>query len=347
MYQPHPSSENDVRTLAILNHRAESLTCVVDWFQDHGWVVKVSNHLEESRQLLRTPVTAALVYPLTLMREGLEWSSLTRLLSPHQDIPWLVVPWENAAPSAVTAMLRGRHSLTDWLTHSAALPEVEARLGNLMRMHDMLISSRDHTEQLEGQLVTDHKTGLFNDRHFRARLREEFERSQRHGSPVTLVLLDLDDFKQLNDSYSYEFGDVGLRAVGETIRQCVRSIDIPARIGGDEFAIILPSTTLPETVAVSNRIQHVLSISPIGDNGDRLTLEASIGIATFDGRNARDPRHLFLQANEALKMAKSGGKNRLFFFDPNTRSTAGSDDTDLAKATRTAGSEEDQEHDSQ
>ena len=341
MYQPHLSPEDDVKTLAILNHRAEPLTRVVEWFQDRGWIVKVASHLEESRDLLRTPVTAALVYPLTLMREGMEWSSLTRLLSPHQDVPWLVVPWENAAPSAVTAMLRGRQSLTDWLQNSAALSEVEARLGNLMRMHDMLISSRDHTQQLEGQLVTDHKTGLFNDRHFRARLREEFERSQRHGSPVTLVLLDLDDFKQLNDTYSYEFGDVALRAVGETIRQCVRSIDIPARIGGDEFAIILPSTTLPETVAVSNRIQHVLSISPIGDNGDRQTLEASIGIATFDGRSARDPRHLFLQANEALKTAKSSGKNRLSFFDPNTRKSAGSEDEDFAKASRaTSDSEE-------
>lgn len=346
MYQPQPSPDDDVQTLAILNHRAEPLTRVVDWFQDRGWVVKVSHHLEESRELLRTPVTAALVYPLTLMREGIEWTSLTRLLSPHQDIPWLVVPWQNAAPSAVTAMLRGRHSLTDWIINASPLPEVEARLGNLMRMHDMLTASRDHTQQLEGQLVTDHKTGLFNDRHFRARLREEFERSQRHGSPVTLVLLDLDDFKQLNDSYSYEFGDVGLRAVGETIRQCVRSIDIPARIGGDEFAIILPSTTLPETVAVANRIQHVLSISPIGENGDRMTLQASIGIATFDGRSARDPRHLFLQANEALKMAKSGGKNRLFFFDPNTRSTAGTDSNDFAKATRAAGEEEGDETES-
>jgi len=251
-----------------------------------------------------------------------------------------VVPWENAAPSAVTNLLRGRHSLTDWLDHAAPLPELEARVGNLMRLHEMLVATRTINEQLEGQLVTDHKTELFNDRHFRTRLQEEFERSQRHGSPVTLVLLDLDDFKVLNDMHSYEFGDVGLRAVGETIRHCVRSIDIPARIGGDEFAIILPSTTLPETVAVANRIQHVLSVSPIGENGERTTLEASIGIATYDGRSARDPRHLFLQANEALKMAKNSGKNRLCFFDPNTRKSTGSDSTDVAKAARIVGDEE-------
>jgi|FLOH01.1.fsa_nt_gi diguanylate cyclase (GGDEF)-like protein len=336
---PKPAAE-DIQTLAILNHRAEPLKRVEDWFQNRGWKIKVANHLEESRTLLQTPVTAALVYPLTLMSDGLEWQTLKRLLSPHQDIPWLVVPWGNAAPSAVTAMLRGSNSLTDWLTNIAPLSEIDARLGNLMRLHDMLTATRKHTQQLEGQLVTDHKTGLFNDRHFRARLREEFERSQRHGSPVTLVLLDVDDFKQLNDSFSYEFGDVGLRTVGETLRQCVRSIDIPARIGGDEFAIILPSTTLPETVAVTNRIQHVLSISPIDDNGERTLLQASIGIATFDGRSARDPRNLFLQANEALKMAKGSGKNRLCFFDPNTRRSAGADSVEQAQAARVMGQEQ-------
>lgn len=339
MYQPQPP--DDIQTLVVLNHRAEPITRVVEWFRERGWDVQVAHHLEESCELLSTPVTAALVYPLTLMRDGLEWRTLSRHLSPHKDVPWLVVPWNNAAPSAVTTMLKGRHSLTDWLKNSAELSEIEARLRNLMRLHDMLTASRNHTQQLEGQLVTDHKTGLFNDRHFRSRLREEFERAQRHGSPVTLVLLDLDDFKHLNDSFSYEYGDVGLRAVGETIRQCVRSIDIPARIGGDEFAIILPSTTLPETVAVANRIQHVLSISPIGDTGDRTLLQASIGIATFDGRSARDPRQLFLQANEALKMAKSSGKNRLFFFDPHTRKSAGTDSKDFAKATRVVGDDED------
>jgi diguanylate cyclase (GGDEF)-like protein len=325
MQNPQPLPQNDIRTLVVLNHRAEPISQVVATFRERGWEVQVARHLEESCELLSSPVTAALVYPLTLMREGMEWRTLSRYLSPHRDVPWLVVPWENAAPSAVTAMLKGRHSLTDWLKNSAEMSEVEARLRNLIRLHELLVATRDHTQQLEGQLVTDHKTGLFNDRHFRSRLREEFERAQRHGSPVTLVLLDLDDFKLLNDNFSYEYGDVGLRAVGETIRQCVRSIDIPARIGGDEFAIILPSTTLPETVAVANRIQHVLSISPIGETGDRTLLKASIGIATFDGRSARDPRHLFLQANEALKMAKSSGKNRLFFFDPNTRKSAGTD----------------------
>lgn len=316
MYPPPSNAPHEAPTLALLNHRAEDLSAERDWFQTRGWDVIHSYHLEDSQMLLNQPLTAALVYPLTLMRQGLEWECLTDLLSPHQDIPWLVVPWEGAAPSSVTSLLAGRHSLSDWVDRAASLGELEARLVNLMRIHDLLTATRDHSQHLEGQLVSDHKTGLFNDRHFRSRLAEEFERGQRHGLHVTLILLDLDDFKRLNDDYSYEFGDVGLRAVGEAIKQCVRSIDIPARIGGDEFAIILPSTTLPETIAVAKRIQHVLSISPIDESGERMHLQASIGIATLEGRSARDPRHLFLQANEALKLAKSEGKNRLCFFDP-------------------------------
>ncbi len=323
MFQRPPAPASETKVLAILNHRAEATDELVAWFQERGWEVRQSNHLGESRSLLRGRVDAAMIYPLTLLRDGVEWQSITRLLSPSREIPWLIVPWEGASPGAVSKLLQGRHSLASWMSPQASLAEAEARVQNLVRMHELLSASRHRNQHLEGQLVTDHKTGLFNDRHFRNRLREEFERSQRHGSPVTLVLLDLDDFKTLNDSHSYEFGDMALRAVGETIRQCVRSIDIPARIGGDEFAIILPSTTMPETIAVSKRIQHVLSLSPIGEDHTKEMLRASIGIATFDGRNARDPRHLFLQANEALKAAKTAGKNDIFFFDPNIRKAAG------------------------
>ena len=320
---PAPASQN--RRLAVLNHRGEPVDALVGWFQERGWEVRVSRHLEESRNLLRGQIDVAIVYPLTLLRDGVEWSSLGRHLSPNREVPWLIVPWQDASPNAVTRLLQGRPSLADWMAPAADLAETEARVLNLLRTHELLRSSRNRTQHLEGQLVTDHKTGLFNDRHFRTRLREEFERAQRHGSPMTLVLLDLDDFKTLNDSHSYEFGDAALRAVGETMRQCVRSIDIPARIGGDEFAIILPATTMPETIAVSKRIQQVLSMSPVGDDLVKEVLHASLGVASFDGRSARDPRHLFLQANEALKAAKAAGKNDIFFYDANTRRAAGAD----------------------
>jgi len=322
-FSPTSSPENKV--LAVLNHRGESMDALVAFFQERGWEVRVAQNLGESKGLLRGRIDLALIYPLTLLRDGVEWQTMTRHLSPNRDIPWLIVPWEGANPNAVSKLLAGRSSLADWMLENADLPETEARTQNLMRMHDLLAESRDRNQHLEGQLVTDHKTGLFNDRHFRTRLREEFERAQRHGAPVTLVLLDLDDFKTLNDTHSYEFGDAALRAAGETIRQCVRSIDIPARIGGDEFAIILPATTMPETIAVSKRILQVLSLSPIGDDHVKEILHASIGIASFDGRSARDPRHLFLQTNEALKAAKAAGKNDIFFYDNNSRSAAGAD----------------------
>jgi len=319
------TSKPETKVLAVLNHRGEPMDALVAYFQERGWEVRVSANLGETKNLLRGRIDIALIYPLTLLRDGVEWQTMTRHLSPNREIPWLIVPWETANPNAVSKLLAGRSSLADWMFTATELGEAEARVINLVRMHELLAASRDRNQHLEGQLVTDHKTGLFNDRHFRARLSEEFERAQRHGAPVTLVLLDLDDFKTLNDSHSYEFGDTALRATGETIRQCVRSIDIPARIGGDEFAIILPATTMPETIAVSKRILQVLSHSPIGDDHVKEVLHASIGIASFDGRSARDPRHLFLQTNEALKAAKAAGKNDIFFYDNNSRTAAGAD----------------------
>ena len=167
--------------------------------------------------------------------------------------------------------------------------------------------------------MTDHKTELFNDRHFRARLREEFERSTRHGSPLALMLIDLDDFKAINDDNTYEFGDIALKTVANVLRESVRNIDIPARIGGDEFALILPTTTIEEALMVAKRFQDSLRKNPAVEDSDIAQLRASVGIATTNKFGGRDSRQLFLQANEALKVSKQYGKNRIAFYDPSTR----------------------------
>ncbi len=302
--------------LALLNHRGERLASTIAWLQERGWEVRTAGHLAESRALLGSPVVrAALVYPLTLLREGAEWRTLAEGLSPHRAIPWMVVPWTDAPHAAVAQLLDHTPALADWVRDSSDWPELEGRLKRLCSLQEQRAVLQQRVSELESQLVLDHKTGLANDRHFRDRLRVEFERAQRHKVPATLLMLDLDFFKQINDSHSYEYGDAVLMAVSDTLRACVRSIDIPARIGGDEFAVILPSTSPREAAVVAHRIRNALLDAAVGLEARRLSLAASQGLATVESGQPRDVRQWLLQANEALKAAKQSGRDRVMFWD--------------------------------
>ena len=317
MSLPTASIPSGPRTLAILDHRRECPVGYGEWFLDRGWEVRTARDLEASRTLLEGEgIAAALVFPLTLKPNTLEWQVLGELLSPVRRTPWLAVPWEDAPDRAMDRLLTTREGLADWVRASSSAGEAGSRLENLLRVAGILEASQSRAETLEGQLIRDHKTSLFNDRHFRARLNEEFERSARHKSPLCLVLLDLDDFKGVNDTTSYEFGDLVLRTMAEVLRKSIRSIDIPARIGGDEFAVLLPATTLEEGVAVGSRIRALAERTQASDASHSARLSVSVGVAGFGGMGLEEPSAFFLQANQALKAAKRGGKNRLSFFDP-------------------------------
>ncbi|MBC8370471.1 MAG: GGDEF domain-containing protein [Planctomycetes bacterium] len=315
----HKHFPEERNILAIFNHRGDNLGGLPDWLHGQGWEVRVSAGLSESKSLLKSNISAVIILPLTMKRDGIEWQSLLPLISPHSEIPWLVIPWKDAVAGSVSTLLMGSIAVADWVKADAGHLEIEHRLANLLRFEKMVATTREHTTELESQLVTDHKTGLYNDRHFRERLREEFERSTRHGSPLALMLLDLDDFKNINDNNSYEFGDLALQTVARVLRDSVRNIDIPARIGGDEFALILPTTTIEEALMVAKRFQDSLRKNPAVEEADIAQLRASIGIATTNKFGGRDSRQLFLQANEALKVSKQYGKNRIAFYDPSTR----------------------------
>jgi diguanylate cyclase (GGDEF)-like protein len=317
MFPPSPDQALSHRRIALLNHRGEALEAFAAWFQDQGWQIRSTDSLDESAQLLcEKHFQAVAIAPVTLGPETLEWQKLLPLLSPHVDLPWLILPWQDARPSRVGNLLQGHGALADWLPAPFSGSEAEARVLNLLRLQELLNASRQRSEALAAQLIIDHKTELANDRHFRSRLAEEFARSQRHQAAFTVMLIDIDDFKQINDQTSYEFGDTVLRSIAEVIRQSVRNIDIPARIGGDEFAVLMPNTNLEEGVGVANRILASIDGLVVREMNTHAEVRLSIGTATYEGQGLTEATQVFLQANEALKAAKSAGKNRVYFYDP-------------------------------
>jgi diguanylate cyclase (GGDEF)-like protein len=163
--------------------------------------------------------------------------------------------------------------------------------------------------QVRRQAVTDELTGLANHGRFQELLQMQMDEVRRYRYPVGLIMLDLDDFKSINDTYGHPQGDVVLEHVARVLRQASRDVDIPARYGGEEMAVILPHTNLAGAYAIAERLRGAiqkLSI-PRRDGGGTLQITASFGVASSaDG----DKDALISGADAALYLAKRRGKNR-------------------------------------
>jgi diguanylate cyclase (GGDEF)-like protein len=162
---------------------------------------------------------------------------------------------------------------------------------------------------VQRQAVTDELTGLANRRRFLAQLDTEVARSRRSGSPLALVLSDLDDFKQVNDRYGHEAGDKTLRAFADILRAAVRDIDLPVRLGGEEFAILLPDPNLDGGANLAERIRATLAATKIESGSERIRVTASFGVSCFPTAAAAD--ELLVDADRRLYDAKRHGKNRV------------------------------------
>ena len=168
------------------------------------------------------------------------------------------------------------------------------------------------TEDLKKISITDSLTELFNKRYFQERLFEEMERSKRHNEPFTIFMMDIDDFKAFNDNYGHIAGDKALKRIAYAIRDAVRSIDVAARFGGEEFSVILPYTTKANSYVIAERIRrNVEDIRFIGNKTPPgQVVSISIGIAEFPA-DADSMEDIIDKADQAMYLAKAGGKNRV------------------------------------
>jgi diguanylate cyclase (GGDEF)-like protein len=155
---------------------------------------------------------------------------------------------------------------------------------------------------------------LLSERHFRKLLQREFKLAQRHHLPLSLLLVDVDDFKRVNDTTEYAFGDEVLKEVARALKANVRETDFAARFGGDEFAILLPHTTPAEAVHTAMRIRKTIAAAVVENGPYKHHVTVSIGIDTFDGRSTTSPDELCRHANKALQEAKHRGKDQVWLY---------------------------------
>lgn len=170
---------------------------------------------------------------------------------------------------------------------------------------------RDEVSRLSELVSTDTLTGLFNFRYFSDTLSLEMERTSRSGVTTALIMLDLDYFKRVNDRWGHEVGNRALILTAQLLDGCTRKLDVCCRYGGEEFAIILPSTDLVTGVQVAERVRKKISAVPLLVDGDDIGLTASLGVATYTNYQSETVEQFVGRADERLYEAKKTGRNKV------------------------------------
>ncbi|MCK7542723.1 GGDEF domain-containing protein [Marinobacter bryozoorum] len=183
-----------------------------------------------------------------------------------------------------------------------AYAELELARQSLQEKQDELLALNC---KLEHMATTDSLTGLANRRVFEQTLSHQLAVLERNQTPVSLVLMDVDHFKQVNDTHGHPVGDAVLQAVATTLKDNIREIDVAARIGGEEFVVIMPDTELEEAVVVGERLRE--RIAAMTDTPTPVTVSSGVAEAV----PAEDVSDVFVRADSALYQAKADGRNRL------------------------------------
>jgi len=222
-------------------------------------------------------------------------AELNRALPPQPDIELLM-------RDANAALIEINRSYADLVIQLEAVIKDRERLAEELKVANQSLSM---------MAMSDALTGLPNRRAFEEALTRDLARTERQGGAVTLILIDADHFKKVNDTYGHQGGDTVLRALSDVLRESTRTSDIAARVGGEEFALILPQTDSDNALVVAERVRMRFAVRKIAlDDGRVVKATVSLGMATVKSPGCRTAdKALYEAADKALYDAKASGRN--------------------------------------
>jgi diguanylate cyclase (GGDEF)-like protein len=207
---------------------------------------------------------------------------------------------------------------------SQRLSEAHARLQSkidiadqqLMEKNRQLIRQQDELQRVNRELwelsITDNLTGLYNRRHFDEHFRKAVAMARRYGHRTSLLLIDLDHFKDVNDTYGHAAGDEVLKKIADVLKRGTRDSDIPCRLGGEEFAVLCTMTAAPNAVQLAEKIRNLIARAEVSVDNTTVSVTASLGVSTMPDRsNGFDEKTFMECADLALYWSKNHGRNQV------------------------------------
>lgn len=241
--------------------------------------------------------------------DGLRLCSQLRSLERTRDVPVLMLGEAEDRARILRGLEIGAH---DFLVRPVDRNELLARVRTQVRRKRFTEKLRDSVQSSMEMAVLDQLTGLHNRRYFDTRMAVLFEESVLRARALALLVLDVDRFKRVNDSWGHDAGDEVLREFADRVRACTRGIDLVARMGGEEVVVVLPDTTLEAAHAVAERIRERVEAEPFGihRNTRSISVTVSIGVASRRAGDASSTE-MAKRADDALYRAKESGRNRV------------------------------------
>jgi diguanylate cyclase (GGDEF)-like protein len=264
--------------------------------------------LEGFKKLLSASVDVILC-DLEMPRiDGFKFLNMIKARPDLQDVPVIILTGMNDRELKIKGLEQGA---SDFITKPFDPEELVARVKIHLKIKHLQDDLKRTNELLLELSNTDHLTGLFNRRYLMEALEKEFQRNLRKGGNLSLIILDIDHFKKVNDTYGHLQGDVVLNKVALQLQKELRSYDIAARYGGEEFVALLPDAALKEAMFVAERVRQSIQGTKFSGALASLSITVSMGIATMPAPGGTTVDNFIKMADDALYRAKANGRNRV------------------------------------
>ena len=294
-------------TILVIEDHPDQRDLLAIVLQREGYrVVTAANGLEALEKLKQEKVHIALSDIMMPKMDGFELIKNIRSHPSLKSVYLILITARIQESDRVRGLDLGAD---DYITKPFSFSELLARV----RVGSRVVQYQQH---LEYQTQIDSLTGLFNRRAFEEKIGEEFERATRYRHPLSLLILDIDNFKTINDTYGHHGGDTALVRIAETLREKTRRSDFPSRYGGEEFVLVLPETDQERALQVAGKIIDEIRSCTFGTSNSPFALTVSIGVSSTSIKSYPDWRQMLDDADRALYVAKNNGKDRVESCDP-------------------------------
>lgn len=242
-----------------------------------------------------------------ILMTGMDGLELTDIIKRDHDTDVIVITGYSGNYSYEDAIGKGA---SDFIFKPVRYEELILRINRVLRERRLASDRAQMLVKLKEMAITDGLTRLYNSRYFYTQIDMEIDRQNRYLHPLSLLLLDIDDFKAYNDTFGHLDGDKVLMRLGKIIKSCLRTMDSAYRYGGEEFTVILPETSVNEAVTVASRIQSRLSDENfVSMTGTQSTITLSIGVTEY--HPGEDVSVFIQRADKAMYQSKEKGKNTI------------------------------------
>jgi len=305
---------------------SEKKICIVDDVVDNTIILEIYlkkigfrdittfNNPEEFLESLGEESFNPDMFILDIMMPKIDGITLAKKIKSNKKFEYSIIVFATAKSPEESLEECFKAGGQDFITKPITPVILKCRLLNLFTMQNLLFDLIIANESLTHSSLTDGLTQLYNRNFLDTRLTQEFSKSKRYNNELCVMMLDIDYFKKVNDTYGHPIGDEVLKKVSNILKDSLRSSDLVARYGGEEFCVLMPHSHTKEAKKLAERLREKIQTTQVSESHQELRVTISIGLADFN-KDLESEKNLLTNADKALYRAKENGRNRVEVFD--------------------------------